>query len=208
MKLHELLLELGNQWYPFELVAHEPEYMEIVSQGLTVYLTGMPNTIIEFAVNGEYNLTGRGNAYRILATVVKILETYLPKMITEETRTVFFGADKSEPSRVKLYQRAVPVIGRILGNDWEYQKDTNSGNSIQTFTWTRKTSPVDENQLDLFSRNKIYYLMIDGKIWVKAGKPVEFQNFKEADRAAQSIIARYGKPAQVVDPDRYPVKYK
>lgn len=217
MKLNEVFLtELGNAPYPYYANIGD-DYTEVLTDnGLAVYFSTYPsrrnrfrNTIIiEFTVNGQAKITGGGDAVRILSTVKSILSKYLPKGITPKVDTVTFGADKSEPSRVKLYRRAAPIISQILGNEWVFNEGPESDASLHEFTWTRRLTESEtesEKQLGLFSDNKIYYLMIDGKIWKRAGKPVEFVGYQSADSAALSIIRNKGKPAQVVDPDRYPV---
>lgn len=203
MKTTDLLFELGNTYSDYQLVASEPDYAEIRADdlGLTVYLNEIRGvTDIEFSVNGKYRITGTGDAYRILATVKRVLEEFLPDFSKKST-SVSFVANEGEPSRVKLYKRAAPLISSILGPDWVYGQGEADNNRI--FTWRKMTT--EAAQLDLFP-SKIYHVMVNGKIWKKEGKPVEFSNYQEADRAVLSIIDRYGKPAQVIDPARYPVK--
>lgn len=214
MKLSELLLELGNDWYPFEVTGETDEYLEVsTGNGLVVYFSqGLGDSgkvdllFIEFAVNGDYHITGKGNAITVLSTVKKIIETYLPKMVTRSIRFVQFAADKSEPSRIKLYQRAVPIITRILGYGWEPVDMQNSESSLHTFVWGRK-SLKETDQMDLFGDNKVYYIMINGVFWMDRARPKKFIGRAEAERVVQRLIDKYGKPAQVVDPDRYPAKY-
>jgi hypothetical protein len=66
-------------------------------------------------------------------------------------------------------------------------------------------SQISESQGELFDK-KVYYVMINGKIWKRDGEPVEFTSFKSADQAALSIIQNHGKAAQVIDPTKYPVR--
>lgn len=43
-----------------------------------------------------------------------------------------------------------------------------------------------------------FYVMINGKIWKKDGKPVDFTSHEAAKRTADTITARYNKVTQVV----------
>ena len=203
MKIEDILLELGNTWYNYHVTSKNEDYVEVRAEeaGLTVYLAeNFGYVSIEFSINGRLDLTGGGDAFKILSTVKRILTEHLPDFAHHSNEVAFF-ASNNEPSRIKLYQRIVPVISGILGNGWTHQQ-SQVGNH-EEFTWKRQS--IKEDQLDLFP-SKIYYVMINGRIWKKDGQPVEFKSYREADRAAISIIDRYGKPAQVIDPERYPVK--
>lgn len=68
----------------------------------------------------------------------------------------------------------------------------------------KRSSLKEDDQLDLFADNKTYHVMINGKLWKRDGKPVEFNGFDSAEKAVIAIIDKYGKPAQVIDPERYP----
>jgi hypothetical protein len=94
---------------------------------------------IEFALDGEYALTGTGDQFRILATVMKIVRNHLPQLAApEDVRFVRFTADSDEPSRVSLYQRAAPKIGQILQAmpvRWRFSE--RPGRSV-SFLWTKE----------------------------------------------------------------------
>jgi hypothetical protein len=76
----------------------------------------------------EYSVTNKGELYRVMSTIVKIVKTYMsehPKM----TRYEFTGISKDEESedimsaRIKLYNRYVP---QILPPGWHYYIQGNS----------------------------------------------------------------------------------
>ena len=76
----------------------------------------------------EYSLTNRGELYRVMATIVKIILTYMKehsKMMSYE----FTAVSKDEESegtintRTKLYQRYLPLI---FGPEWEMEYKGNN----------------------------------------------------------------------------------
>lgn len=145
MRLTEFLIETGNAPAPFHLVTGDDEYWEIASPeiGLTVYLSlnhayGGETVFIEFAVNGKYDATGDSqNPLKIFSTVKAILAKYLPGF-ARGYDFVTFGAEKSEPSRIKLYNRAVPVISQILGPEWQFSQVDDGPGSIKQYLWKHK----------------------------------------------------------------------
>ena len=142
MRLAELLLELGNSSYSYDISYSDSRHMQIdAADGRLVVNLMVDNNnelTIDFAVNGKYSVTGTGDAIRIFSTVKHILETELCEMITPKIHTVGFAADKSEPSRVRLYNRIIPVITKILGHQWINVDDNNDDNSLYFYTWKRK----------------------------------------------------------------------
>lgn len=210
MKLNELLLELGNAPYTdIEVRDKDYDYMEIAAKNgkIIVYLSKIEDgrLFIEFYVDSKRNLTGTGDSFRTFSTVYEILKHHLRKFMGPDTTMVSFGADKAEPSRVKLYDRMVPYMSKLLGQNWEFKSTPYSANSIKDYSWIRKAIK-ENNQLNLFNSNKVYYVMINGKLWLDkvTKKPKEFIGYQEADTVVKSIIDKHGKPAQVIDPDLYP----
>jgi len=136
-------METGNNVAPFDLVDGNNEVWEILSPsiGLSVYLvrtgTKMNEVIIEFTVHGAYQKTGTGNAFQIFSTVEAILQKYLKGYIQSSDRTIAFGAEKAEPSRMKLYNRMVPKMNSLLGPGWVYGSPNVDG-SQKKYIWTRK----------------------------------------------------------------------
>ena len=76
----------------------------------------------------EYSVTNKGELYKVMSTIVKIVKTYMqehPKMTCYE----FTGIAKEEEhedkmsARIKLYHRYVP---KILPEGWRYIINTNT----------------------------------------------------------------------------------
>ena len=153
MRAKEIINELGNASYPY-VEPFPGEYSVALPTGKELYVTIMPDTMlnsdstgfayqdglnIEFALDGEYALTGTGDQFRILATVMKIVRNHLPQLAApEDVRFVRFTADSDEPSRVSLYQRAAPKIGQILQAmpvQWRFSE--RPGRSV-SFLWTKE----------------------------------------------------------------------
>jgi hypothetical protein len=157
MKLLEFLTETGNQPAPFELEDEGYGVWGIRSGelGLWVYLTRVPDenrkannmVVIEFSVHGRLVKTGEGNAVKILSTVNAILEKYLHSFLNINDQRVSFGADRKEPSRIKLYNRCIPEISRILGKGWQYTGEDESGTSVKRYDWVRR-SPLREMKVE------------------------------------------------------------
>lgn len=155
MKLLELyrLDELGSSPARFHTEHTDNELMHIRSDelNLDVYYTRglndkthkMDVVFIEFAVHGSHAQTGTGNEIKIFSTVKAIIFSTLQKFVVPNDTVVSFGADNSEPSRVSLYHRFVPIISKLLGPEWSYVFD-NSG-SLSTYTWHRKSKGVIRN---------------------------------------------------------------
>lgn len=149
MRLSEILLEnkiteVFDSPHPYSISYSDDEAVEILCPDLdlAVYLTrGLGESLeedtvfIEFAVNGKYELTGTGNAIAIFSTVIDILKTNLTKFI-KDSKIVEFGADLSEPSRVRLYRRIAPKISSILGPKWQYL--SKSSPTQRRYMWVRQ----------------------------------------------------------------------
>lgn len=225
MYKNTFLTELGDTDIEYEVSIKDYDYFEAESEnlGLTVMFHTFDNEdneddnetlrkskrfefdelVIEFMVDGRTDVTGKGNAFKVFATVKNILEKYLP-LYAKHCASITYTA--AEASRVKLYKKLLPIIGNILdqsGDNWVYNIDASGKKGKTGFTWKRVI--MEQVQGELFPKKK-YYVMINGKIWKKKGVPVEFDSFKSADNAARTIIYTYGKAAQVIDPDRYPVR--
>ena len=142
MKIQQLITELGTFSYPFRVEHQDRENMIITSDSaaLKLYFSRYRDQVeIEFSVGKRFLMTGQGNAFRILSTVLNMLEAHLGDFIQEQDSIVLFGSEKSEPSRVSLYTRAVPMISRILGRDWQYIDTDDSRSGLKTFKWVRES---------------------------------------------------------------------
>jgi len=124
----EIVTELANQPYPYKIdigsreetnaifkTANGQEY--VVSIGTS---TGEDedDAGVEFFANqglyGASHVTNAGDAFKVFATVAKILKTYLNKYKT--VRSFTFNSDMSEPSRVKLYNTMARMMPKFITN--------------------------------------------------------------------------------------------
>ena len=153
MLVNEILTELKDNPEPFSVVSMDNDYAEIAADsiGLTLYLArslgpGGENDMItlEFSVNGKYNITGKGNAFKILSTVMAMIRQQLPRFMKRTDKYVAFTSEAYEPSRTSLYRRATPQITGLLHTldyAWHIDTDTDKyGYSANTvpFIWTRE----------------------------------------------------------------------
>lgn len=154
MLIEEIISEIRAEPYPYAVNETDNfSYHEIMASFETrdrsdimveLYAQKRGTLNITFDRNGDYDITGAGDQFRILVTVLKIIETYVPKL-SEVANQVLFSADLSEPSRVKLYQnRLVPIIDRLLGAGWSKQPPVNNG-FVQSFTWGRDEQLTESN---------------------------------------------------------------
>jgi hypothetical protein len=206
MRLHSLLIETGDNPYPGRATTIERDYIEYSSDGgVTVYFTRSQEGVvyISFTVNSQSHITGKGNQFRVCATVLAAIRRYLPTLARPTSSTqVGFSADAGEPSRIRLYRnRIAPMVTDLLGKGWEFSEVLE--NNEHQFVWTRAKA-VTETQLDMFNEPRVFYVLINGKLWRKKGKPVVFDTYASADKAVLSIINNHGKAAQVVDSRRWP----
>ena len=153
MLVNEILTELKDNPEPFSVVSMDNDYAEIAADsiGLTLYLVrslgpgGEDDMIIlEFSVNGKYNITGKGNAFKILSTVMAMIRQQLPRFMKRTDKYVAFTSEAYEPSRTSLYRRATPQITGLLHTlDYAWHIDTDidkygySANTVP-FIWTRE----------------------------------------------------------------------
>lgn len=82
----------------------------------------------ENKTNIQYKATGKGGAIEIFSTVKDIVKDYVSKNY-EDSVGLTFDADLTEPTRVRLYKRMLPVLAKEihakphdLGSDGEYHR--------------------------------------------------------------------------------------
>lgn len=65
---------------------------------------------VDFQVDGNFELTGKGEQFKILSTVIKIIEKFIE---TKKPKIIQFSAKTNEPSRVELYRKLLsdPRLG-------------------------------------------------------------------------------------------------
>jgi hypothetical protein len=150
MRVREFIVELADRPAQFEWACRTPDVCvaESPELNLTLYINRgisrekKDNAIfIDFTVNDEHKLTGKGNAIQILSTVLAMMSAILPKFIKRTDDFVTFAAEKSEHSRVSLYSRAVPKITSILKTidyAWKYYPTYEPNSGLQKYTWERE----------------------------------------------------------------------
>ena len=146
MRAAEILNELGNAPAPIKVLAdrYDIYHSEAPRLGIDFYMVReLSGVLIEFSVHGKYHKTNAGNAIRIFSTVKDMLVDGLDSFVHPEDESIKFGADLTEPSRVSLYSRMVPVISEILGPEWKFVKRTPAG-GIHIFVWDKVNKVINE----------------------------------------------------------------
>lgn len=96
---------------------------------------------INFYVNGEVKLTGKGHQFTVAAIVLKIINEQLLNFITDEIETVFFSAkvEKNDNySRINLYKKqGVPIISNLLNSIGKWEFELKEYPTESHFIWER-----------------------------------------------------------------------
>lgn len=152
MKLYEILKETGNRPAKFDAESHSVNEWKITSPDLGLELelfrAGYRRegvVVITFTVGGNLGITGKGNAVKIFSTVNAMLERYLHAFLKLDDKLITFSSHREEPSRVKLYDRAAPIISNILGKGWKYVEDDPT-TPARNYNWVRN-SPLREKKV-------------------------------------------------------------
>lgn len=92
--------------------------------------------VLSFTRDDEIQVTHQGDQFRILFTVMEIIEKIVPMGLSTGMMTEFtYSAEASEPSRVKLYTNKVaPRISQILGSDWSGPEILHNADEVD-FIW-------------------------------------------------------------------------
>lgn len=81
-----------------------------------------PEDVVASFIFGPYNAkekdlnfkaTGKGGSIQIFSTIREIIKDYVSKN-RREIGGIFFKADTSEPTRIKLYTRILPLLAKEL----------------------------------------------------------------------------------------------
>jgi len=117
MRANEILTELFTQPYPYrfgstgnwaEFKAADGSDVEVRFNKFNDYRV----INISFERNGRYSLTGAGDSFKIMATVVKIVGEWIQ---SKTPPIIMFTADLDEPSRVQLYARLTQKLIQQFG---------------------------------------------------------------------------------------------
>jgi hypothetical protein len=123
MRAHEFLTELGDNPYnapkrwssDYGSGGFEPRSKSIsIPDGiLRIDVNQFDyNAIVNFYVNDQQLLSGKGDAFRILSTVMLQIKDYVRKVKPEY---IVFGANIKEKGRIKLYDKMVPKLAADMG---------------------------------------------------------------------------------------------
>lgn len=142
----ETLTELMTQsykWYNYE----PNSYYFDNAQGdeCVVYFegNGADHVEVSFVVDSFTNITGKGDSFKIISTVVNIIKDYLTK---NNPKTLTFAADNAEPSRVKLYSALVTKLAQAVPG---YKLNKPTRERFDTYyTISRKNSKSVSEALD------------------------------------------------------------
>jgi hypothetical protein len=77
-------------------------------------------------IQGTTDMTGTGNAFRIMATVVKIVNFYLDSYGPNKYNIIEFSAKSADHGKVVLYKRLAQQLKNQLGPKWELDVFKNS----------------------------------------------------------------------------------
>ena len=132
--------EAGNATYTFKTDEGDTvmvEFNEDLDDERDVF-------IAEFRRQGSYSVTGGGDAPRIFATVIDIMQHFVqevhPDILTFSADTDVkndgaTGETMVIRSRIKLYDRMVQRFARRLGYQYSSRPDPYSGTSQEYYIW-------------------------------------------------------------------------
>jgi hypothetical protein len=76
----------------------------------------------------NYDITGSGNEFKVFGTVINTVRIFLNEY-KGELKSIIFTAEKSKPSRVRLYNRLVKTLSK--SNNFNYH--IKEGNKLVTY---------------------------------------------------------------------------
>ena len=148
---------------------------------------------VEFGVNGSFNITNKGDAFRVFATASYALQTFLGMRQGLKADRIYFTA--KEPSRIKLYQRLSKMIvdygfKRVpLSEPWKFLFDLNEDSSNQDRSMTAESIKSHECNGKVFEivegEHGGFHIRHNNKF-----SPSKFKTFLEADTALQLFTHR------------------
>jgi hypothetical protein len=202
----EVVTELANKPYPFKTQGNKKHFQaRFVTDNKLVYNVMIlvpledfePNKAeIEFFSENEdvlrgHKITGTGDSFKVFATVLEIIKAYLTK---HKTINEFeFGANKSEPSRVKLYDTMAKMLPKYINNFKFFNKYPNNYNGFAYhFVKVKKPTTVKENEFvtELANKPYEYDLESDSRVLratfkTDAGQPYRIYIVKEKDEEGE-----------------------
>ncbi len=105
------------KWEVSDLNKYQDTYGFLSDNGkyyVVSIVKGEDHNLLTFETEqGEMAMTGKGDAFKVFATVLDIVK----KNKHIKSRPLEFEAAKSEPSRVRLYHRMAKQLQKVLGFD-------------------------------------------------------------------------------------------
>jgi hypothetical protein len=159
LRRKENISEALDSSYPYEKKS-DGKYTFETEDGVSykVYFGGRDLVEISFSavLPGEeenfspdkITLTGTGNSRKVFGTVVNIVKDFLEQI---KPSALYFTGEKSEPSRIKLYDRLISQVDKALPN--YYADRTLDLGSGKAYMLRRKDTNVDK-ALDVAFENK------------------------------------------------------
>jgi len=151
MKLIELLNEVTDQPYRYMLAKKTSEGSQyifitdsgtkmVVSLALEKLSAGNTRVEVAFAEQTPHGIktaaTGKGDAFKIFATVAAIVKEFLSKTkVTVDALT--FTGKTAEPSRIKLYDRIAQNLGKFISG---FEFECSGVDGIDKFYYFKRTS--------------------------------------------------------------------
>lgn len=127
--------ELSNTSYTFHKLVDpkmgDNTYEFRSSNGLTYFvifnLYSNSHLEIEFELSenplgkrSKVSVSGTGDQFKIFSTIKNIVDHHLRFMNLNILKYISFLANGQEPSRVKLYDKFIPIIQKMLGDHWQF----------------------------------------------------------------------------------------
>lgn len=155
MKIKELNESL-NSPYDFQVQNYGPDlkFTAQTNNGKlnVLFFSKNKKLTIDFDIDGYFELTGKGDAFAIMATIKKIFQQYLLKFIENNNIEKFeFSAKLAERGRIKIYDHSINFISGLLPPDWQFEPEI--GEKFKFYRWSK----VKNQSSDLKeSMTKIY----------------------------------------------------
>ena len=166
MRAHEFLTELGNNPYKapkkwssdYDSNGFVPRSKKITTANgiLRIDINQFDtNAIVNFYVNDGQLLSGGGDAFRILSTVIHQIKDYVRKIKPDY---IVFGANTKEQSRISLYDRIVPRLAADMGYEDVTDDQVMWNDDVET----------DLDELGNMGDQKIYVMMNANEFMIEA----------------------------------------
>ena len=150
---------------------------------------GYDDFSIDFAVANQMGKTDAGDAFRVFATVVAMMNEWISVVGIEHVEAFDFAANKEEHAsdgRAKLYTRFAKKLAAQLG--WSLQQSSTNNNSTEFFSLINpKATPRPDGYFDAVE---------DGKLGPNGEIPAEYnENFADGKKPGRKGLSqRVGIP--------------